>query len=791
MCLYSSVVRAIWKQYVTLKLFLLATGVFEPHGLAAEPRPAFPEAAGRTRMSMAGSDPTDARPPAAPDAPVPRPAPRRRRWHARLGIQSKLLIMMLVVGVLSTLTIGFLGYRSGSSALRSSVFDRLTALRESRKGQIERYFAALGNELVVLGADLTVVDAMRSFTRDFGALDATTLAPQQLAQLQSFYQQDFGALLDKNAAGTPAVVSYEPRSNAQRYLQYHYTIASTNTAVTVAVDDANDGSRWSSAHRRFHPFFRSLASRLEFQDVLLIDIDGDIVYTVSKSIDLGTNLQRGFFAATELGKAFERVLASGNVDFAMFVDYQDYLPSFGAPTAFVLTPVHNYSELLGVAAVKLPAEAVNRIMTDAGNWATDGLGLTGETYLAGSDYLMRSQSRFLLEDPAAFGQQVRRAGTSEPTVERMLRLGTTILQQPVRSPSVEAAVRGETGTFVTDDYRDIAVLTSYAPVELPDLNWVIVSKIDAREAFAPEQAFARLLLLSTAGIVVVVSTASLAFAQVFAQPIRNLAASARRVSAGDTSAGVIIDSGDELGELAVAFDGLRSTLRERDEQLARHDEETQRLLLNIMPEPVARRYLNGEASIAQDYQNVAVLAAELDGWNMLAAGMEASRSSALLNELVRAAEAAAEQHGVEKTRLIGSSYLATSGMLVPRVDYARRAVSLACELRDIVDRFNSRNKTSLRLRVGIDAGNVTSALIGSTSITYDIWGDPVEIARRLAARVDGEGILVSERVYRRLAEIDTFEAAGTLDTPGGAQPVWAVVDEQENNQDVPSGQLRG
>jgi len=744
-------------------------------------------------MAMPRSDATDATPSVATPtgAPIPGAPYGRQRWRARLGIQSKLLIMLLLVSVLSTLTVGYLGYRSGSDALRRSVFERLNALRQSRKGHIERYFTALGNELIVLGRDLTVSDAMRAFARDFAALDTATLTSEQRAELQTFYRRDFVAQLDRNVAGTPAVASFEPHSSAQRYLQYHYTIGSTNSDVVAAVDDANDGSAWSAQHRRFHPFFRELANRLEFEDLLLIDTNGNVVYTVSKSIDLGTDLERGFFASTALGKAYARLLASGNIDAPVFADYQDYLPNFGAPTAFVLTPVHVDSTIEGVVAVELPAEAVNRIMTDAGNWATDGLGQTGETYLAGSDYLMRSQSRFLLEDPAAFAQQVRRAGTPEQTVERMLRLGTTILQQPVRSPSVEAAVRGETGTFVTRDYRDIEVLTSYAPVALSDLNWVIVSKIDASEAFAPELAFARLLLLSTAAIIVVVATASLALAQVFARPIRQLAAGARRVSAGDTSTGVHIQSRDELGELATAFDELRAALHERDEQLARHDEEQQRLLLNIMPEPVARRYLSGEQSIAQDHQNVAVLSAAIDGWNMLAAGLDAGRSAALLNELVRAADEAAERTGVEQLRIVGASYLATSGLLVPRVDYARRAVEFARELREIVERFNNRNKTDLRVRVGIDAGTVTAALIGSTYISYDIWGDPVEMARRLKGHIHVEGILVSDRVYRRLREIDSFEPAGTMDTPSGAQPVWTVAEGQAVQQDAPSGRMQG
>jgi hypothetical protein len=115
-------------------------------------------------------------------------------------------------------------------------------------------------------------------------------------------------------------------------------------------------------------------------------------------------------------------------------------------------------------AFQLPVDKINDVMTGNKNWKQNGLGDSGETYLVGSDYLMRSASRFQIEDPEGHAKTLRSIGTDEKTVKKIKEFNTTILLQEVQTKAVKEALFGKQGTQVIDDYRNIPVLSSYAPL---------------------------------------------------------------------------------------------------------------------------------------------------------------------------------------------------------------------------------------------------------------------------------------------------------------------------------------
>ena len=121
-------------------------------------------------------------------------------------------------------------------------------------------------------------------------------------------------------------------------------------------------------------------------------------------------------------------------------------------------------------------------MTGGQDWSADGLGNTGEVYLAASDLLMRSISRELIEDPERFERDALDAGVSSDGVEQMLRLGDSILLMPVDTEAVRRAVAGATGTVTATEYLGRESLVAYAPLTLDQLPWVVVAKMDRDEA---------------------------------------------------------------------------------------------------------------------------------------------------------------------------------------------------------------------------------------------------------------------------------------------------------------------
>ena len=139
---------------------------------------------------------------------------------------------------------------------------------------------------------------------------------------------------------------------------------------------------------------------------------------------------------------------------------------------------------------------------------------------------------------------------------------------------------------------------------------------------------------------------------------------------------------------------------------------------------------------------------------------------------MRGFDEAAEKTGVEKVRTLRGGYLASSGLVVPRVDNVRRAVDFARELRTVIDRFNTQHGSSIELRAGVDSGTVTSGLVARTNLAYDLWGDAVSLAYRVRNVGGQSGVFVSQSVRDRLAETADFVEAGSVELQGKTQPVW-------------------
>jgi class 3 adenylate cyclase len=721
---------------------------------------------------------TTSEPPTTVQAePAPRPRSLRRRVLSRISIQSKLLVMLLVTSVLSAAVVGAIGYQSGRSSLRAAVFDQLTEIRSAQIRQLENGFSDLTNSLVIYTRGSTAVDAVQAFSSGFDQLNNATISPAQWQSIVGYYNTQFAKAEEDQNGNQLDVDALLPTSNAQKYLQAFYTAPFNDWDKAIRFDDAADGSAWSAANAQFNDFFREIVTRFEFEDALLLDTRGNVVYTAYKGVDLGTNILTGPYRENDLRDAYQKALASNALDYVGVTDFSDYQPA-DEPTAWFLSPVGSPGRVAGVLALQFPISKINRIMTANRKWEAAGMGTTGETFLVGPDDLMRSDSRLFLENPDEFKRDVVDAGTPPDVADQSLRQGGTTLVQPVASDASREAQRGQTGTVIEDDYLGHETLQAYAPVNLPGLHWSIIAKIDTAEAFAPVATFTRTLVLSTAVIIFVVCLAAMLLARLFVRPIRRLEAGAQQISAGDYHVTLPVQSRDEFGDLTVAFNDMSRNLKIKEDLLAEQRRENDRLLLSLMPEPVVQRYREGEETIAQDHQNVTVIFADIVGLDQLSAELSSDELLAIVNKLTRQFDAAAENLGVEQVRVLHNGYLASCGLSVPRLDNVRRTVDFAVEMEHIIDRFNAETGNDLKLRAGIDTGTVTSGLVGRSTLAYDMWGSAVNLAYQVQSGTPQPGVYVTSAVYDTMRDSRNFTSAGVITVDGEEQPVWRLVERQ-------------
>lgn len=205
--------------------------------------------------------------------------------------------------------------------------------------------------------------------------------------------------------------------------------------------------------------------------------------------------------------------------------------------------------------------------------------------------------------------------------------------------------------------------------------------------------------------------------------------------------------------------------------------ETDALLRNILPDRIADRLKErpGEP-IADGHREASVLFADISGFVALARSLGPIRVVELLNQMVSEFDALAARHGVEKIKTIGDAYMAVAGVPEPVEDHAQRTVRFGLDMLAAVERMSTQRRLKLHMRIGIATGPLLAGVIGTRKFSYDVWGDPVNLAARLEQLSTPGRILVCPTCRERIAAEFALEARGPLDIKGvGTREAWFVV----------------
>ncbi len=491
-----------------------------------------------------------------------------------VSIRTKLFLTVLALAVPALIMIGGLAYWNGKRAVTQSTFEHLTSVRAGKAQQIEGYFEQIRKQVRSLAKSRMIIDAMSDFDLAHQDLGDIEMSQEQRDEIVAYYEKTFLPRLEASTGAEIVPAAYIPSDTADLYLQHRYIVSNPNPVGKLDLfEDAGDGSDYSEVHRVVHPILRDFVHEFGFHDLFLIDGSGTIVYTVSKEADFGTNVLYGPYDDSNLAAVFQEAQRGVVGDEVSLVDFAPYAPSFGEPSSFMAAPITDGAWLVGVLVFQVPVGEIDRVMTSGRNWQIDGLGDTGETYLVGPDFTLRSNSRFALEDLEGFIDEAVESGMSELDVSRIREHETTILIQRVQTAASAGALTGETATEIVADYRGTEVLSSFAPLAIEGVEWAILSEMDVAEAFARIRTFSRNLVLGLAGLLGVVLVAAWFLARRFVEPIMGLEDSARRFASGETDVEVPVGGGDELGRLAGSFNQMVSAIRQKTADLKKTAEE--------------------------------------------------------------------------------------------------------------------------------------------------------------------------------------------------------------------------
>jgi class 3 adenylate cyclase len=235
---------------------------------------------------------------------------------------------------------------------------------------------------------------------------------------------------------------------------------------------------------------------------------------------------------------------------------------------------------------------------------------------------------------------------------------------------------------------------------------------------------------------------------------------------------------EELQQTVTALQKTQAALEASEAALQESQEQTERLLLNILPLSIAERLKQDTSAIAEHFDDVTILFADIVGFTPLSTRIKPAELVNLLNEIFSNFDELTEKHGLEKIKTIGDAYMVVGGLPVPKPDHAEAVAQMALDMQGAIAHFQAKYSEQLHIRIGINTGSVVAGVIGTKKFIYDLWGDAVNVASRMESSGVPGKIQVTEATYERLKERYKFEKRGQVDVKGRGDMTtyWLVGD---------------
>jgi methyl-accepting chemotaxis protein len=457
------------------------------------------------------------------------------------------MLTLLGLGLSPLFIIAALVFLIGEPFLESQTQQNLSVIRDSRIIRVERWFAEIEQQMVRLSKSTSIVSALYAFSDGF----------------------------TKIGRGDPL--------KAQETLQNLYITNNPNPiGKKDLLIDAGDGSYYSEIHARFHPWLQEYQRSQGYYDLFLVNMSGQVVYSVFKEVDYATNLLTGPYKDTGLGEAYKKALYA-DAPIVYLADWAPYAPSNGDAASFIATPIYDAGQKIGVLLFQMPLNRINAVMHEVTQ-----LGNNAEIYLTGKDKIIRSDSRL---NPTVYALKLN------------FRNRKTV---PLDDETVSLASRG-TGNGISKGIAFEKALISYGPVRALNQQWILVVEQDYGNAYKLISAVRLALATLLVGGIIVLSVSAVILARSIEQPIALVlndlkSAAAQMVSISSQLSQSAQQMADGASQQASALEETSASLSEIA-STARHNADASRRASSISEE-LNQKMEEGEIALEQIQRSV-------------------------------------------------------------------------------------------------------------------------------------------------------------------------------------------
>ena len=460
-----------------------------------------------------------------------------------MKINIKLMLFSAFGLTLLGIILGTVSIYKSSEGLKHSRLKQLDSVLSAKQGHIESYFGSLNQLLVSLAESQLTQSAILEFSNNFynieneNSLDIEIVKSSLISHYDTKYLNDVKYSLP-NVRAKKETKEYLPTDENGLVAQYIFIDKNPSNIGEKNNMSFNKDypSSYMTSHSKYHESYNSFLTNFSLYDIFMVDLKGNIVYTVFKEKDYATNLKTGIYSDTGIANVYKNALNLTKGEIA-FDDFAPYEPSYYSPASFIGTPVFINSELKGVLIFQMPIDSINQIMNFNGKYKEAGLGESGEVYLIGPDFKMRNDSRFVKDMTDSVVKQT----------------GTTIGFFDVKTDSTRSALDGKKGSWIIKDYRDISVLSSYSWVNIYDKRWAIIAEIDEDEGLAYAHSIRNnIIIISIIVILIVLIIFTFIIRTTIIKPLNTLKSRTKDLSSGDGDLTKRLpeDRKDEIGDVS-------------------------------------------------------------------------------------------------------------------------------------------------------------------------------------------------------------------------------------------------
>ena len=691
------------------------------------------------------------------------------------GLLRRLSLTLVGVSLVSVLLLSALNFAFARLLINDSVEQQLTAVRDTRVEALENGIERLESSVSVLAATPSVVAALEDLSAGYSQLD-DDITPEQVSDLTAIYDDEFlqpfvdaGVDLDTE--------SLVPGSIAGRYLQQQY-IASNPDGFDDrgALDDAGDGTSYSAAHAEHHPVMRNLMNSLGGSDLLLVDAAGvDVVYSVAKRIDLGTNglswppLGDEYRNVRGISRALEQ-LSGVAVGETIFSDMAFYIPTRGEPVLFVAAAVRSGSNVVGAIVTEVPVDALTDSMTAGQDWQLLGLGDTGESFLVGADGTMRSEPRAWIEGQDDYLRRFVDSTGDEAGADLIETVGSPVMLQSVDNAAVAAALDGDDFAGRVTNYLGTEVFAVSGPAQIPGLNWAVIVEQNTSESSSALRSLALALVVVLALLLPTIAVVGWLLARTLTRPAQYLVGAAAQIADGKLDTDVEDLGRNELGDLGRQLEGVARQLEAREQAILDEEQHIIDLLGAALPARLVDRVRHGEQAIEDIFDTATAVAITVDDIPQ-AAGADQDLALEINDRLTEEIDVLLERYGLERVQRSSGSQLFLAGL---NQDDAR-AHDAAMFVRgaiEMVAEVGAEFGLAFTVRAGMSAGDVATGVLGIHQVSFGVWGDPPGLAVTLASLAQPGQVLADAAVAEQLG--DDWDLGPLGELPGLADDIDVV-----------------